>query len=70
MHPETDRQTDRDREEILIVHPFYRDEKEQMKKLRDVVEMWTRTAEKDFCVIGEGGIVSSRTSSGFLSKLE
>jgi hypothetical protein len=45
-----DRQTDRDREEILIVHPCYRDEKEKMKKLQ--AEMWRRTAEKDFCVIG------------------
>jgi hypothetical protein len=45
-----DRQSDRDREEILIVHPCCRDEKEKMKKLQ--AEMWTRTAEKDFCVIG------------------
>jgi hypothetical protein len=52
---ETDRQIDRDREEILIVHPCCRDEKEQMKKLRDVVEMRTRTVEKDCCVMGEGG---------------
>jgi hypothetical protein len=29
-----------------------------MKKLRDVVEMWTRTAEKDFCVIEWGRIVA------------
>ncbi len=57
VHPERerDRERQRDREEILIVHPCCRDEKEQMKKLRVVVEMWTRTAEKDFCVIGEGG---------------
>ncbi len=52
VHPERDRQTDRDREEILIVHPCCRDEKEQMKKLRDVVEMLDKDGREGFLCYG------------------